>query len=144
MTQQNNGKTGKKWREAFWGESESVIRSVVSDSLRPHGLYPARVLCPWDFPGKNIGVGSHSLLWEIFPTQVPCTEGRVFTVWATLHCSKLLNKYSRAKSQLIPYPTQCCSLKHSATPDPKCVHIYIIIFPIFYNYIQFMSLGKDS
>ena len=30
--------------------------SVVSDSLQPHGLYPAKLLCPWDFPGKNTGV----------------------------------------------------------------------------------------
>ena len=26
-------------------------------------------LCPWDFPGKNTGVDSHSLLQGIFPTQ---------------------------------------------------------------------------
>ena len=31
--------------------------------------YPARLLCPWDFPGKNTGVGSHSLLQGIFQTQ---------------------------------------------------------------------------
>ena len=43
--------------------------SVVSDSSRPHGLQPTRLLCPWDFPGKNTGVGSHSLLQEIFLTQ---------------------------------------------------------------------------
>ena len=45
------------------------VYSVVSNSLRPHGLWPARLLCPWDFLGKNIGVGCHSLLHEIFPTQ---------------------------------------------------------------------------
>ena len=39
------------------------------DSLQPHGLYPARLLCPWDFPGKNTGIGCHFLLWEIFLTQ---------------------------------------------------------------------------
>ena len=32
-------------------------RSVVPDSLRPHGLQPTRLLCPWDFPGKSTGVG---------------------------------------------------------------------------------------
>ena len=32
-------------------------RSVMSDSLRPHGLQPNRLLCPWDFPGKSTGVG---------------------------------------------------------------------------------------
>ena len=44
-------------------------RSVVSDSLQPHGLQPTRLLHPWDFPGKNTGVGCHFLLQEIFPTQ---------------------------------------------------------------------------
>ena len=43
--------------------------SVVSDSLWPHGLQPARLLCPWDSPGKNTGVGCHALLQGIFPTQ---------------------------------------------------------------------------
>ena len=38
--------------------------SVVSDSLLPHGLYSL-----WNSPGWNTGVGSHSLLWGIFPTQ---------------------------------------------------------------------------
>ena len=47
----------------------SVSRSVVSDSLRPHGLYPPRLLCPWNSPGKNTGVGCHSLLQGIFQTQ---------------------------------------------------------------------------
>ena len=43
--------------------------SVMSDSLRPHRLYPTRLLCPWDSPGKNTGVGCHFLLQRIFPTQ---------------------------------------------------------------------------
>ena len=45
---------------------------VVSDSLQPHGLQPARLICPWDSPGKNTGVGGHSrgipLLQGIFQT----------------------------------------------------------------------------
>ena len=36
--------------------------SVVSDSSRPHGLHPTRLLHPWDFPGKSTGVGCHCLL----------------------------------------------------------------------------------
>ena len=43
--------------------------SVVSDSLQPHGLQPARLLCLWHSPGKNTAVGCHSLLQRIFPTQ---------------------------------------------------------------------------
>ena len=38
----------------------------MSDSLQPHGLQPTRFLCPWDFPGKNTGVGCHFLL-QAFP-----------------------------------------------------------------------------
>ena len=36
--------------------------SVVSDSSRPHGPEPARLLCPWDSPGENAGAGGHFLL----------------------------------------------------------------------------------
>ena len=38
--------------------------SVMSDSLRPHGLYSS-----WNSPGQNTGVGSLSLLQMILPTQ---------------------------------------------------------------------------
>ena len=43
--------------------------SVVSDSFQPFGIEPAGLLCPWDSPGKNSGVGCHFLLQGIFPTQ---------------------------------------------------------------------------
>ena len=43
--------------------------SFVSDSLQPHGLEPTRLLCPWNFPGKNTGEGCHFLLQGIFSTQ---------------------------------------------------------------------------
>ena len=46
-----------------------VSCSVMSDSLQPHGLLLTRPLCPWNFPGKNTGVGCHSLLQGIIPTQ---------------------------------------------------------------------------
>ena len=46
-----------------------VNRSVVSNSLWPHGLQPARPLCPWLSPGKITGVGCHILLQGIFPAQ---------------------------------------------------------------------------
>ena len=34
----------------------------MSDSVRPHRRQPARLLRPWDSPGKNTGVGCHFLL----------------------------------------------------------------------------------
>ena len=45
------------------------VTSVVSNSLRPYGLYLDRLLCPWDSPGKNTGVGSYARLQGIFLTQ---------------------------------------------------------------------------
>ena len=41
----------------------------MSSSLWTHKLWPARLLCPWDSPGKNTAVGCHFLLQGIFPTQ---------------------------------------------------------------------------
>jgi len=44
-------------------------RSVVSDSSRPHGPQPTRLLHPWDFPGKSAGVACHCLLWYILTKE---------------------------------------------------------------------------
>ena len=46
-----------------------LSHSIMFNSLWPHGLQPARLLCPWDSPGKNTGVDCHALLQGIFPTQ---------------------------------------------------------------------------
>ena len=51
------------------GVKVNSSHSVVSSVLQPHGLYPSRLLCPWNSPGKNTGVGDHSLLQGIFLTQ---------------------------------------------------------------------------
>ena len=50
-------------------ESESESCSVMSDSLRPHGLWLIRLLCPRDSPGKQTGVCCHALLQVIFLTH---------------------------------------------------------------------------
>ena len=43
-------------------------------TMQSHGLQPTRLLCPWNFPGKNTEVGCHFLLQGIFLTQglIPC------------------------------------------------------------------------
>ena len=56
--------------------------SVVSNFLPPHGLEPTRLLSPWNFPGKNTGVGCHFFLQGIFPTQ-----GSKLHLLHLLHCS---------------------------------------------------------
>ena len=56
---------------AFWRQVSRGMRlcSVVADSVWPFGLYVARLLHPWDSPGKNTGDGSYFLLQGIFPIQ---------------------------------------------------------------------------
>ena len=55
-------------------------RSVVSNSSRPHGLQPTRLLHPWDFPGKSTGVGCHCLLrWS-------CIHTGIFSFVRCCHC----------------------------------------------------------
>ena len=74
---------------AQWISYESEIEScsVVSNSLWPNGLYS-----PWNYPGHNTGVGSHSLLQGILPTRglnpdleprSPALQADFFTSWAT-------------------------------------------------------------
>ena len=69
----------------------SESHSVMSDSLRPHGLYSE-----WDSPGQNTGVGSLSLLQGLFATQglnpgLPHCR-RIFTHWATREAHSDLNE----------------------------------------------------
>ena len=74
---------------------ESESQSVVSDSLRPHGLYS-----PWNSLGQNTGVGSPFLLQGIFPTQRsnPCLS----------HCRRILYQLSHLGSlrilEWVAYP----------------------------------------
>ena len=39
-----------------------LVAQLCPTLLQPHGLQPTRLLCPWDSPGKNTGVGCHALL----------------------------------------------------------------------------------
>ena len=73
------------------------VISVMSDSAQPYGLQPARLFCPWDSPGKSIGVGCHGLPHEIFlprdRTQVSCLVGRFFTVKVARKTHHNINKH---------------------------------------------------
>ena len=51
--------------------------SVMSDSSRPHGLQPTRLLRPWDFPGKRTGVGCYCLPGLLIHTLEMWELGRV-------------------------------------------------------------------
>ena len=60
----------------------------------------ARLLCPWDFPGKNTGVGCQSLLQEIFPNQGSNPS--------SLHCqfSSIQFSNSVVSDSLLPHESQ--------------------------------------
>ena len=62
-------------------EKSKWSRSVVSDSLRPHGLQPTRLLHPWDLPGKSTGVGCHCLLQK-HSAKMP-QRGRALLIFTT-------------------------------------------------------------
>ena len=84
---------------SFWGGVESnheintaggsgthvLCCSVMANSLWPHGPYPARLLCPWDFPAENTRVGCHFLLQGNLPdpgielaSRVSCLGRQIF------------------------------------------------------------------
>ena len=57
-------------RSEFSLETSVVCCLVAKSCLTLLQPSPARLFCPWDFPGKNAGVGCHFLLQGIFLTQV--------------------------------------------------------------------------
>ena len=95
------------------------------------GLKPTRLLCPWDFPGKNPGVGCHFLFQGIFPTQgmslhfleVSCIAGGFFTIWVTkkpthwLPFSSVQFHRSVVSDSLRPHESQ-----HARPPCPSSTH----------------------
>ena len=65
----------------------------MSDSLCSQGSYPTRLLCPWDFPGENTGVGCYIILQRIFPTL-----GLDSSFLHLLHCWQILYPLSHQGS----------------------------------------------
>ena len=112
-------------RELFWHtlvnkESESVSHSVVSNSLWPHGLQPASFLCPWVSPGKNTGVGCHSLLQGISQPR----DG----TWV-LHCRHILyHLYYEPSFQ--PYSPEVCHKTLLLSPELLFLFSIVLQFPV--------------
>ena len=88
----------------------------MSNSSRPHGLQPTRLLGPWDFPGKSTGVGCHCLLRSELLIQLKCKRLRK-------------NQRSQENQERIPSPRAAgsgCACRpeglgqrrlHAATPN---------------------------
>ena len=94
----------------------------VSNSLRHHGLWPNRLLCPWNSLGKNSRVGGHSLLQGIFPTQGSNLDH--------MHYRQNFNRLSHQRSpmNLYIYPYM----------------LYIIYRCIYINMLPKRHNGKES
>ena len=68
-------------------------RSVMSDPQWSHGLQTARLLHPWDFPGKSTGVGCHCLLQSLYRIQYKKIV-RVKEIFTSFHKLLFPSKYS--------------------------------------------------
>ena len=120
-------------------------------ALQPQGLSPARLLCPWESPGKNTGVGRHSLLQRIFPvqvlfcfvlffqsrfwTQVSCIAGRFFTVWAIKEALFAVYKvisYNACAAQMFFFAAFATLVNYFLT-SVACVHYAAVCKPLNYT-----------
>ena len=124
----------------------SVAQS--SPTLLPsNGLQPTRLLWPWEFLGKNTGVGCHFLLQGIFPTQgsnpghINLLAGRFFTVppgKPILNTSNVV-KYKHIKSYsqrvyyahyaLLPFYFFLSTSQKFETEGSCLSHLHLVFFP---------------
>ena len=114
--------------------SESVSHLVVSFSVRPPGLEPARLLWPWILQ-------SRILEWVAIPfsrgssqprnwTWFSCVAGRFFTMWATDVPWKLEPQYSM---KTVP--------KSARSSVTKCFHFTLICGSYVYYFLILSSHG---
>ena len=100
-------------------ETESESRSVVSDSLRPHGLYTS-----WNSPGQNTGVGSLSLLQGIStPGIKPRSPSLLADSLPTELSGKPVGQDVTQWYQVFPHPT----ISENMQREPS----YLRDFPLF-------------
>ena len=96
--------------------------SVMTNSFWHYELHPTRLLCPWNYPGKNIGVGCYVLLQEIFPTSPPAgikptslispeLAGGLFTTSATWEALYVLLTNMKRKGMPLRYAPQITGIK---------------------------------
>ena len=67
---------------------------------------PTRLLCPWDFPGKNVAVGCYFLLHGIFPAQ-------------------------GLNSHLLHWQADSLPLNHQGSPWGTTLLFFIVAVPIY-------------
>ena len=114
--------------------------SIVSDSF--HGLQPTRLLCPWDFPGRNTGGGCHFLLqnqlyvyiypppfWASFPLRSPQSIER-----SSLWCAVLISHLFHTWYQQRMYVN--ISLPVPSTPSPLGIRTFVLDISVSTSALQ--------
>ena len=116
------------------------VASVLHDSLWPHELQPARLLCSWDIPCKNSRVGCHALLQGIFPDAgiKPVSPLSPVLQAGTLPLNQrgkpilfpeiILFLYSKSS----PLLSVCCHEKHPSETIPRLEITFKKTYPIIY------------
>ena len=97
------------------------VTSVVSDSLWPYGLWPSRLFCPWNSPGKNTRVVCHALLRRIFPTQGWNPHLLCVLLWQM--CPLLLVPHQKLRQMCVLCQFHCslvCLGTRNQPPDFHC------------------------
>ena len=120
-----------------------LSRSVVSDSVQPYGLSSTRLLCPWDSPGKNNGVGCHALQ-GICPTQgwscisyISCVGSRVL-----YHQCNLCFTVYPSWSSLLSIVVVC--ICESPNPNLRLLHSFDNCKFVFYVCVSVSVLYISS
>ena len=105
--------------------------------LQPYGLLPTRLLCPWDSPGKNTGMGCHVLLQGIFSTQGPYSH-----LLQLLHCREFLYCWATGKAHM------CVCVCVCVYTDILYCFIFLCTWTSYWenihNIYQFISLWPPS
>ena len=108
--------------------------SVVSNSVTPR---PARLLSPWNSPGKNTGVGCHSLLQGIFPTQ-GLNPGLLHSRQILYHLSLHGSKRWHDSVHFLTFPIE--SLKNKPLNKRIAICICVCILTFFVLLISLYSV----
>ena len=131
--------------------------SVMFNSLQPHGLKPARLHCPWNFPGKNTGMGCHFLLQGIFLTQRsnPCLLDWQVDSLSLCHLGspkynvsyRFFRFISIKLRQLLSIPTLLVTLVMNSYwifPNAFSASVDVIIWFFFFNLLIWWIILIDS
>ena len=128
--------TGPVEYQTIERKKESESPSVMSDSLRPHGLYS-----PWNSPGQNTGVGSLCLLQEIFPTQ-ELKPGLPHCRWILYQLS---HKGSPRILEWVVYPFSSGSSRPRSQTRVSCIaNRFFTSEPLSQNYLILSSVQSLS